>query len=110
ARLHRFGLVLEDILARPGGRVIRLDQQPVVALFTGAGFQPDQMPAPMQLVALELEIDMAFLHAFGRIAFRNPLAVIPDDDRAAAILALRNGALEGRIVDRVRSEEHTSEL
>ena len=59
------------------------------------------MPTAVQLLAVELELEMALGKALVRIADRFPAAAIPDDHRAAAILALRDRALEVAIFERV---------
>src|SRR5262249_18200226 len=115
---HR--LALRDLVERPlGGRrprrlfedvrrarrarrlVVRLDQQPGVLAFTGAPMQAHQIPAPVQLLAVEPKRETAFAIARLRVAFRIPAAAVPDHHRAAAILALRDRALEGVVFDRV---------
>ena len=64
----------------------------------GLRAHPDQMPAALQLLAVELELEMALGEPSVRIADRRPVAPVPDEDRAAAIFALRDRALEiGRI-------------
>src|SRR5674476_407496 len=49
-------------------------------------------------------------HCLGWVDLRYPGALVPDDDRAAAIFALGNGALERRIVDRVILDMHGQPL
>ena len=44
AGLHRLRRFLQNILAGPRGGIVRLDQQPVVALLARARLQPHQMP------------------------------------------------------------------
>ena len=60
-----------------------------------------KVPAAAQLFALEREIEMALGIALMRIALGHPAAAIPDHHRAAAVLALRNGALECIVFDGV---------
>src|SRR5262249_49020413 len=60
-----------------------------------------QVPAPMQLLAVELEREAAFAIAVARITVRVPAAAIPDHYRTAAILALWDRALEPVVFDRV---------
>ena len=55
----------------------------------------------MQLFAVEHEIEVTLGITPVRIALRNPSSAIPDHHRAAAIFALRNGALEGIVLHRV---------
>ena len=96
------GLLENILVARGAGHiVVRLDQQPVVALFAGALAQAHEMPGAVQLAAVEVEGEMAFLETLVRIVVWGPSAAVPHHDRAAAILALRNGALEGVVFDRM---------
>src|SRR5262245_66679560 len=44
---------------------------------------------------------MSFLHAGAWIAVRIPLAAVPDQHSAAAVLSLRDGSLEFVVLDRV---------
>ena len=65
-----------------------LDQQPVVALFARPPVHAHQMPAALQLLAVECEVEVALWQALVRIVFRLPGAAVPDHHRAAAVLAL----------------------
>src|ERR1700757_4661947 len=92
---------------RAGEFVVALDQEPVIALLARLAVHPHEVPAPVQLLAVKLELEMALLQAPVRISDRRPRAIVPDDDRAAAILALGDRALkisifEGMILDRDR--------
>ena len=103
AGLHRFRPLLEDVggTGRSGGLVVAFDQQPVLAFLARLAGHADQMPAAVQLLAVELELEMALGIALVRIADRLPAAAIPDDHRAAAILALRDRAFEVAIFEGV---------
>ena len=68
------------------------------------------MPAAVQLLAVELEFEMALREALVRIADRLPTAAIPDDHRAAAILALRDRAFEIAVFERVILDMHRQTL
>src|ERR1700730_18858939 len=57
------------------------------------------MPAPAQLFAFEAEVEMALGQTFVRLALGKPVPAIPDHHRAAAIFALRDGALERVVFD-----------
>ena len=59
------------------------------------------MPAAVELLAVKLELEMALLQAPVRVADRRPCALVPHDDRAAAIFALGDRALEIGIFQRV---------
>src|SRR3546814_15721312 len=52
------------------------------------------MPAPAELLALQLEIEVPLGIALPGIAQRRPAAAVPQHHRAAAVLALRDRALE----------------
>src|SRR5262249_56283925 len=60
-----------------------------------------EMPPPVQLLALEGEIEMAFLVSGVRVAFRMPAAAIPNHHGPAAILPLGDGPLECVVFDRM---------
>src|SRR5438067_1609413 len=59
------------------------------------------MPAPLEPLAVEQELEMTLLQAPMRIAYRGPAAAIPDNDRAAAILAFWDIPLELQIIHRM---------
>ena len=59
---------------------------------------------------MQFEVDMAFLHAGGGVVIGRPDALVPDDDGAAAIFTLGDGAFEGRIVDRMVLHMHGQPL
>jgi len=77
---------------------------------TIAAAHSHQVPAAVQLFAFEHEIEVPLGIALVRIAFGNPSPAIPDHHRAAAVLALRNGALEGIVFDRVILDVHGKPL
>src|SRR5206468_2581586 len=60
-----------------------------------------EMPAPVQLLALEAEIQMTFLVSGVRVALRIPLAAIPNHDRAGAVFPRRDCSLECIVFDRM---------
>src|SRR6476659_5638337 len=59
------------------------------------------MPAPMELLPFKREIELALGVAPVRIAIRDPAPAIPDHHGAATVLALRDRALEGVVLDRM---------
>src|SRR5690606_40392684 len=71
-------------------RVPLLDQQPVLL----AALRLHEGPAAEQLVATQLEEQLALLEALVRILDRHPDAAIPYDHLAGAVVALRDHALE----------------
>ncbi len=50
---------------------------------------------------MELELEVALLQAFVGIPERRPRSIVPDDDRAAAVFALGDRALEIGIFERM---------
>ena len=97
------GPLLQNVgrIVASGEFVVALDEQPVLVLVARLAPHADQMPAALQLLAHELEFEMAFGEALVRIADRRPGAAVPDEDRAAAILALRDRPLERTIFERM---------
>src|ERR1700704_3817814 len=80
---------------------MRLDEQPVGLGLAGTAAHADQVPGAPELLAVEREGQMTLLEALMRIAVRLPDPPIPDHDRAAAVFALRDRALEFVVLDRV---------
>ena len=78
-------------------QLVRLLSPPAVA----APFHAHQHPAAFEPLAVQGELQVALLQALVRIAFRDPVAAVPQLHRAAAILALRDGALEVAVVERM---------
>ena len=92
-----------------------LDQQPVVAWVAAAAFvavaKADQRPAALHPLAVEADFQIAALEVtLGIGGLRRPSPLVPKLYRAAAILALRNGAFEGAVVDRVVLDLHSEPL
>ena len=93
-----------------GELVLRLDEQPRLGLLAAARLHPHEMPSPLDPCAVEGEFQMALGETFVGIADRGPAAAIPHDHRAAAVLALRNVALEVEILDRMVLGAHREPL
>src|ERR1700746_2061200 len=68
------------------------------------------MPRAFELLAGELEVEFSLGEPLVRIALRRPRAAIPDQHGAAAVLALRDGAFEVLIVDRMIFHFHREAL
>ena len=81
--------------------IVLLDEQPVIPLFSLPAMHPNEVPAPVQLLAVELECKVTLRQAFVRIGFGLPMAAIPDHHRPAAIFTLRDRAFEFIIRDRM---------
>ena len=94
-----------------GVAVMVLDQKPIVAL--GLVFvvaHTHQHPAAFELLAVQHEFEIALgQHLFG-IAVGRPEAAIPQKNRAAAILALGNGAFEIAIIEGMILKLHRQAL
>jgi hypothetical protein len=61
----------------------------------------NEMPASMQLLAVQRKEQVTFPETLVRIPFRIPVSAVPDHDRAATVLALRYRSLEAVVFDRV---------
>jgi hypothetical protein len=59
------------------------------------------MPSPRELVAAELELEVALAQPGVRVADRLPAPAVPDDDAAGSVLALRNRTLEFGVLERM---------
>ena len=97
-------------LAFPGIFVAMFDQQPVGALAPIAvATHAHQHKAAVQLVAMQREFQVAFPESLlGIVGF--PIAAVPELHGAAAILALRNGAFEIAVVERMVFHFHRQPL
>jgi hypothetical protein len=81
-----------------------LDQQPVAtvaAVTLTVVTHPHQHPTPLQLLTSECELQVSLAEGTFRIAsiIRGPEATIPQHDSAAAVLALRDRALEVSVIE-----------
>src|SRR5690606_13634710 len=102
---HALGMGIDDLrsAARPRSAVAALDQQPVVLGVTlaGATAEPNERPAPAQLLAVKREVEFALREAAGRVALGDPMPPVPYEDRARAVFPLRDHALERRVLERM---------
>ena len=90
-----------------------LDQQPVRPLATlTVVADPHQHEAALQPLSFKGKLEVALGESLlGRpVAFRLPVAAVPEHDRAAAILAFGNRAFEVTIVQRVVFHLHGQAL
>src|SRR3954468_1352824 len=103
ARQDRGGFLVGDLRLgrRAGERVVTLDEQPLLLLLVWAGAHPYEVPASFQPLPIEREIKGALGVSLPRIALRPPASLIPHDHGAAAVLALRDHALEGEVFHRM---------
>ena len=77
-----------------------LDQKPVGSLLALSLAHPGQDPAAVKFLTLKGEIQLAFCIAALRI-LAIPIAAVPNHDGASAVLALRNGAFEVAVIQRM---------
>ena len=103
ASLNQFRAPFEDICIVCGACefVIPFDQKPVLVFLAGFAAHPHEMPAAFKLLAIKLEVEMALLQAAVWIADRRPRALVPYDDRAAAVFALGDRAFEIGVFQRM---------
>src|ERR1700733_6906394 len=59
------------------------------------------MPTAVELLAMQLELEMALLQTFVGIPKRRPRSIVPHDDRAAAVFAFGDRALEIGVFQRM---------
>ena len=94
-----------------GPLVAVLDEQPGGLASRRPPARPHQHPRALQLLAVEPELQLALLqrrvHVLG---LGSPRAAVPDHHGAAAVLALRNDALELVVLDRVVLDLHRQAL
>jgi hypothetical protein len=91
---HRFRTLGNDVVVRPLGAVLGLEEQPLGLAALRSG--PDQMPAALQLLSVEEDVEVAFLQLLpglpGGIGVVRP--AVPDDAVAGAVLAVGDATLE----------------
>ena len=99
----RMRLLGEDVrrIGRPCRLVVGLEQQPVLVLLARLWLHAHEMPLAFQLLAGQVELEMALLVAERGIEIGRPRALVPDHHRAAAVLAFGNDAFEAAIVERM---------
>ena len=103
-RQHR-GLV--ELVARGlHVRVALLEQQPVLLAALGL----HERPLAAKLVALQLEDELPLLEPLAPILERHPLAAVPYDDTAGAVVPLRDYPLEVAVLDRMVLDAHGEAL
>ena len=92
----RAGLGDAELLRRPRLGVAVLDQQPALPRVPSLPLviDPDERPAPLQLLAVERELEAAGVIALVRVFLRLPRPAVPQEHRAPAVLALGDDALE----------------
>ena len=81
-------------------RVAFLEQQPGFLLLIALG-DPDQLPRPGQLLAVQSKRQLAGGQPGTRVADRLPVPAVPDDHAAGAVLLRRDRALERSVRQRM---------
>src|SRR5262249_29476535 len=103
-----------DVGPRAAARLVvaALEEEPRVRALQRPAARPgaDQVPAPAQLLALEREVDPPARVALPRVALGVPRSSVPEEHRAAAVLALRDHALEVAVVERTVLDLHRQAL
>ena len=87
-------------------RVALLDEQPVLL----ALLDLHERPLAVELVAAQLEEELALLESFAPILERDPLAAVPHDHAARAVVALGDDPLEVAVLERVILDLHGEAL
>src|SRR6202042_908024 len=74
--------------------VVLLDEQPVIFAFLAeaVALHADERPVAVQLLSVEDEFELALAQALVHILNGLPGALIPNHDRAAAVLAFGDGS------------------
>ena len=91
-------------------RVGLLDGQPLLRFLLPLTLRPDESESSAQLEAAHLEQELALLEAGLGILDGNPDTLVPHDDLTRAIVALRDDALEIRVLDRMILDHHREAL
>ena len=102
-RQHRLVRVLHE-LGAVVVVVVALDQQPVLLL--AVHVRGHERPAPLQLLAVQVERQLPVRLLLEQVVG----AVVEDLDRPAAVLALRDLAVERRVLERVVLDVHRERL
>ena len=106
----------DDVGAGLGVLIAMLDEEPL-RLVLGAAPRAHEHPRAVHALAVHHDLEIAFLVAAPQRGIGITLvhcgcvrAAIPEHDRAAAVLALRDRSLEGVVVDRVILDLHREPL
>src|SRR5215467_9223487 len=96
AAQHAVGPVLRNlsVASEPSKGVRFLDQQPALVVSVFRASCPHEGPAAVELLALELEFEMALLVGLPRVRFRRPGSAVPDHNRPCAVFLGRDNPLE----------------
>ena len=106
-RLDRLRVLLR-IPTGHGVLVVLVDEQPLLLAPPLPLRRPHEHEAPGELLAVDVEVQIALRDGLGRIdpGLGAPPSPVPDDDVAAAVLAGRDHALEVGVLDRVVLDLH----
>jgi hypothetical protein len=94
---------LDELIARRLHEGVALFDQEPVAL---ALLDLHERPLAVQLVAAQLEQQLAFLESLAPILERDPFTAVPDDDSAGAVVPARNLPLEVAVLEWVVLDVH----
>ena len=98
---------LDELIARGfHERVALFDQQPIAL----ALLDLHERPFAVELVAAELEEELALFESFAPILERDPFAAVPDDDSAGAVVPGGNLSLEVAVLERMVFDVHGESL
>ena len=93
--------LLAQGFARSRVGVGTLDQHPFLAHVASLALDAEEVPGAAQLVAAELEGELAAGERLRRVLQGHPDALVPHDDLARAVVALGDDPLEVGVLDRV---------
>ena len=101
AARDRLGVLGDDVVVRALGAVLCLEEEPLGLPALGAS--ADQVPASLQLLSVEDDVEVAFAALLVELAWRHGVvrAAVPDDAVAGAVLAVGDAALEVAVGERV---------
>ena len=105
-REHRLVRKVVGFARRTHPRIALLDQQPIFFGFLDL----HQRPLSVELVTLELEQKLPLLQSFTPRLDRHPLAAVPHDHAARAIVPRRDHALEISVLERMVFDFHRQPL
>ncbi len=109
---HTLGALGGDavLVGRAHEVVALLDEQPALAALVGSRLEAHENPAALELVAVELELEVALGKTGVRVGDRLPRPAVPHDHLAGAVLAGGDDALEVGVVERVVLDAHRQAL
>ena len=97
---HRLRPLRHDVIRRVLLAILRLEHQPL-RLAGCVAVGAHQVPLSLQLLAVELDDDVAFLPLLGKLSWRNRVAgaVVPDQRVAGPVFAVRDPPFEAAVLE-----------